>query len=253
MEIRNENNTTLEINALTCIDPVTNIVELVRINNKTSEHVAQKFEDTWLSRYPWPVRCIHDNGGEFIGAPFQLLLQKSNIQDKPTTSKNPQANAVCERMHQTVGNMLRTHLHGNEYVNEETANNIVDHALATTMHATRIAVSRHLGNNSPGAIAFHRDMFLNIPFEADLLAVQERRQLLIDRNLERQNAQRRHFDYQPGQQVLVKVNDPTKLGVRTVGPFHIEQVHTNGTITIRRSENLIERINIRRIIPFRQN
>ena len=65
-----------------------------------------------------------------------------------------------------------------KYVNEETANNIVDHALATAMHATRIAVSRHLGNNSPGAIAFHRDMFLNIPFQADLLAIQERRQLL---------------------------------------------------------------------------
>ncbi len=28
-------------------------------------------------------------------------------------AKNPQSNAVCERMHQTVGNVLRTLLHGN--------------------------------------------------------------------------------------------------------------------------------------------
>ena len=38
--------------ALTMIDPVTNLVELVRIENKRSEHVALLFENTWLSRHP---------------------------------------------------------------------------------------------------------------------------------------------------------------------------------------------------------
>jgi hypothetical protein len=32
--------------------------------------------------------------------------------DVPTTSKNPQAKAKCERIHQQVGNVLRTLLHG---------------------------------------------------------------------------------------------------------------------------------------------
>lgn len=41
-----------EFKALTCIDPVTNLVEIVRIQNKTSRHVSQMFENTWLSRYP---------------------------------------------------------------------------------------------------------------------------------------------------------------------------------------------------------
>ena len=36
------------------IDLVTNLTELVRIDNKESEHVARKFAQTWLSRYPWP-------------------------------------------------------------------------------------------------------------------------------------------------------------------------------------------------------
>ena len=30
----------IEVLALTCIEPVTNLVELIRINNKTAEHVA---------------------------------------------------------------------------------------------------------------------------------------------------------------------------------------------------------------------
>ena len=66
----------LEFLALTCIDPVTNITELIRIESKTAAHVAQKFTNVWLSRYPKPNACIHDKGGEFTGAMFlQLLAQ----------------------------------------------------------------------------------------------------------------------------------------------------------------------------------
>ena len=94
------------------IDTVSNLVELVRINDKTSAHIAKIYAQVWLTGYPWPARCIHDNGGEFIGPEFQLLLEGCRIKDVPTTSKNPQANAICKCMHQTVGNVLRTLLHG---------------------------------------------------------------------------------------------------------------------------------------------
>ncbi len=69
-------------------------------------------EEVLLSRYPWAARCVHDNVGEFVGPEFQFLLQSCRIKDAPTSSKNPQANAICERMHQTVGNILCTLLHG---------------------------------------------------------------------------------------------------------------------------------------------
>ena len=38
-----------EFNALTAIDTVTNLVELVRIDNKSSEHMTQKFAQLWLA------------------------------------------------------------------------------------------------------------------------------------------------------------------------------------------------------------
>ena len=47
----------LEFLALTCIDPVTNITELIRIESKTAAHVAQNFTNVWLSRYP--ISQIH--------------------------------------------------------------------------------------------------------------------------------------------------------------------------------------------------
>ena len=82
-------------NALTCIDPVTNLTELIRIDNKTSEHITQQFENVWLSRYPKPNSCIHDKGGEFIGWEFKQKLEQWGIRDKEITSKNPTANSIC--------------------------------------------------------------------------------------------------------------------------------------------------------------
>jgi hypothetical protein len=54
------------------IDTVSNLVELVRIDDKTSAHIAIKYAQVWLTRYPWPARCIHDNEGEFIGPELSM-------------------------------------------------------------------------------------------------------------------------------------------------------------------------------------
>ena len=240
-----------EFNALTCIDTVTTLTELVRIDCKKSQHVSMKFRQCWLARYPWPQRCVHDNGGEFTGWEFQRTLEKTHIKSAPTTSHNPQANAICERMHQTVGNILRTLLHENPPRDVKGAKELIDDALSMAMHALRSSVHTTLGG-SPGSLVFSRDMFLNIPLIADWHAITQRREQLVNENLIRANKKRRTFDYAPNQHVLKKLIAPTKLGERTCGPFRITQVHTNGTITIERRPGVTERINIRRVIPFRE-
>ena len=151
------------------IDTVSYLVELVRIDDKPLAHIAKKYAQVWLTRYPWPARCIHDNGGEFIGPEFQLLLDCCRIKGVPTNSKNPQANAICKRMHQTVGNVLRTLLHGQppQQITGTCAKDFIDKALAITMHAMRAGTHSMLGS-SPGSLVFNRDMFLNIPFDCRL-------------------------------------------------------------------------------------
>ena len=47
---------------------------------------------------------------------------------------------------------------------------VMDTVLATMMQATRCAVS-HTMQNSPGEIAFGRDMFLNVPVITNLEAI----------------------------------------------------------------------------------
>ena len=54
----------MTIRQLTAIDTVTYLVELVRIDDKTSDNVSRKYAQCWLARYLWPQQCIHDPGGE---------------------------------------------------------------------------------------------------------------------------------------------------------------------------------------------
>ena len=93
-------------------------------------------------------------------------------------------------MHQTMGNILRTLLHGHSIDTTQAAKDIIDNTIATTMHALQAGVTQTLNHNSPGALAFHQDMFLNVPLEADLHALHQKRQLLIDENLRKTNAKR---------------------------------------------------------------
>ena len=94
-------------------------------------------------------------------------------------------------------------------------------------------------------------MFLNIPLVVDWQAIATRREHHVNENLCQANRKRRQYDYAPGQQVLKKVHDPTKLGVRTTGPYTIDSVHVNGNVSIILCPGVTARINIRRILPYR--
>ena len=189
--------------ALTCIDRITNLSELIRIDDKSSEHVAAKFKECWLSRYPRPEMCAHDGGREFIGPKFQALLYSFGVHDIRSNAYNPQGNSICERMHKDVENTLTCLVQTHKPCTLADAKNLVDSALATCMYTLRANMSRATGN-LPGALAFCCDMIMNIPLQADFRAICACRQLQVNDDLMRANARRYDFDYQPGQQVLKK-------------------------------------------------
>ena len=238
-----------EFMALTCIDRVTGLAELIRIDDKTAMHVAAKFDECWLSRYPRPMICCHDNGGEFTGWEFQQLLTDFGIKDVPTTSRNPSSNGICERMHRTVGTVIRTLVNENKPRTLKHAQVIIDQALSSASHAIRTNIHQGTGY-APGALAFHRDMLLNIPLLVNMLEIRARRQVKVDRDLMRANSRRTAFDYKQGEKVLKKVHDPRKLEQRWDGPYPIERVHVNGNVTIALKPGVLERINIRRVKPY---
>ena len=64
-------------------------------------------------------------------------------------------------------------------------------------------------------LLFARDMFFNMPLIADWQAIARNCEHHVNENLQRANKKRCQYDYAPGQHVLKKVHNPTKLGVRT--------------------------------------
>ena len=245
------NKTSLEIKALTCIEPVLNLLEIFRCNDKKGLTVAKAFENGYLSRYPRPLECVHDNGPEFISEDFQNLLKKAGIKRKPTTSNNPQANGVIESVHKTVGQVLRTYVELKPPQKQDEVDTMIESALATAMHATRCSAHLSLGGFSPGALTFGRDMLLDIPLIADIQTLTQARQAQIDVRLLRANRKRKPVDFRIGHQVyLERPRKPgDKLRPLFTGPHEITRVHANGTVTLRRAPNLMERVNIRRIKP----
>ena len=137
-------------------------------------------------RFSWPSRCIHDNGGEFIGHEFQNLLVQTGIESKPTTVKNQMSNGIVERSHKTISDTLRVLLHVNPPTNENDVNNVIDNALTLCMHAMRCSIN-HTMETLPGAMVFNRDMLINVPLLSNLIAIKDQRQQVIDNNLMRTN------------------------------------------------------------------
>ncbi len=117
------------------------------------------------------------------------------------------------------------------------------------MHAMQTTVATTLGS-TPGALAFAWDMSLNMPLIADWQLIAHTCEHHVNENLRCTNRKWYQFDYAPGQQVLKKVHNLTKLGVRTEGPYTIECIHVNGILTILLHEGITEHINIRRVLLY---
>ena len=128
---------------------------------------------------------------------------------------------------------------------------LVDTALASSLHAVRASVHSTLGV-SPGAIVFRRDMFHDLPIQLDFATLQTRRQAVIDTNLVRSNAKRIDHKYQINDLVLQTQHYPDKLDERATGPFRITRVFQNGMITIDKGNGIHMDLNSRWLRPYKQ-
>ena len=105
---------------VTMIDPATGWFEIHQYEDKRSITVANIVEQEWFCRYPWPTQITYDRGNEFIGQDFKDMVKiEYNVTGKPITVRNPQANAIVERIHQVIANIIRTFELQTNYLDEE--------------------------------------------------------------------------------------------------------------------------------------
>ena len=106
---------------------------------------------------------------------------------------------------------------------------------------------------SPGQLVFGRDMLLDIKHNTDWDKLYKRQQNKIDKSNIRENLKRFKYDYVIGNKVLIKRDVNSDIIRKTEyvneGPYRINQVYSDGTISIQ-SDNNNERLNIRRVVPY---
>ena len=174
------------LHAVTMIDPATGWFEIAEIPNKESHTVAETVEQVWLSRYPWPTQIVLDRGSEFMKDFTRMVKEDYGIKKKTITARNPQANSIIERVHQTIGQMIRSM----EVQDTENIDDPFKGILSAVCFAVRATVHTTL-QATPSQLVFGRDHVLNIKFQANWKNILNQKQKMINKNNQEENKKRK--------------------------------------------------------------
>ena len=182
---------------------------------------------------------LYDNGSEFK-KDFQPLVKDFSVKETCTSIKNPQSNAILERIHQVVGSMLKTKDLVNIKFDELDMWNPI---LASVAYAIRCRNHSTL-NATPGQLIFGRDMLLDLKFDPNYKQMWSQKQKRILYNNARENSKRISHDYKVGKYAyILKDGQYRKLEGDKKGPFRITEVFSNGTVRLQKGF-VNERLNI---------
>ena len=113
-----------------------------------------------------------------------MLQINYGVKRRPITTRNPQANSMVERAHQTLGNIIYMFPLQDMEVDEDDPwkENLsaVMFAMCSTVHTTN--------RTTPIQLVFGRDTILNVKHEADWKFILQRKQELFDHNNFKENS-----------------------------------------------------------------
>ena len=227
------------------IDPVTGWFEMAPISTKSADNISNVAERTWFSRYPFPQKIIFDRGTELMAEFAQMCRNDYGLKQKPITTRNPQANPIIERIHQTLGNIIRSFDLTNLDETDPWSG-----ILAATMFAVRATYHTTL-KASPMQLVFGRDAILNIKHITNWEHIRQQKQKRINENNKRENTHRRVHNYVIDNTILIRRKKKSKHEKEYEGPYTITQVNDNGTV--RFQKEIVNNVtNICRIKPFHE-
>ena len=90
------------------IDPARGWFEMAQITNKMAAEIPDTTDKTWFTRYPLPQKIVFDRGTKFMAEFSKMRRNDYDLKRKPTTTRKPQSNIIIERIHQNIGNIIRT-------------------------------------------------------------------------------------------------------------------------------------------------
>jgi transposase InsO family protein len=141
---------------LTFIDHFTRFCDAIPIVRQDTETVAREFVTKIVVQFGVPKKLLTERGANFTSSLLQETCRLLRIKKLQTSSYNPQANGICERMHKLLIDML------SHFVRKDAKN--WDEYVAYAVMAYR-AMPHCSTNYSPYYLVFGRDM--RLPIEDD--------------------------------------------------------------------------------------
>ncbi len=139
---------------------------------------------------------IHNNGIKLMGCEFQEMLERYGIQIKPTTIKNPSANAIVKCIQGTLGEQLQATIFPTDWSDDI---NMLIQACAFALRVTSLAHNTY----SPVQLAFGYDLI----FQQKVIIDWERVKAICTRqaieNNAKENKKRLEHKYKVGDKVLI--------------------------------------------------
>ena len=220
----------VSLHCMTMIDPATGWFEIAEVPSRQADDISNILELTWLTRYPWPTEVIMDRGREFAKEVREMIMGECGCVRKLITTRNPQANAMVERIHQVIGSMINS-------MQIRDADSLGPYGWQGILAALRQAVRSTVHTTTratPTQLVFGRDAILNVGFEADWQYIKERKQHRILQNNARENESRIVHQYSVGDRVMVRQKPNRKYGTdKQRGPYTVTRVNEdNGTLRL---------------------
>ena len=242
--------TPYKIHLMSMIDLCTGFPEFHPLLNSSAKHAAEIFDRTWLCRYPRPRQVGHDNGTEFMGQEFQEMLSSYDIESKPTTVKNPQAQGVIERIHLTLGDALQSTIFEEDFEGD----------LDTLVQACAWALRSTVPSNnpySPGHLAYGCDMIFRQRVKIDWEMLKQKRSQQAVANNTKENKKRVEHEYKVGDMAILLIppyerSKQAKISTPTNGVYKIVELNKHyGTVCLDFG-SFKDWVSIRRIRPYYQ-
>ena len=148
------------------------------------------------------MRCIHDNGNEFLSPEFEQMLTRNNIESVSTTVKNHKSNATVERLHQTLNTIISISLQENPPTSFEEVSTLIQRKCIAAQFSIRAIVNSQF-KISPGKLAFGRHMTYPFSRKVDWNQLLTQKQKLVDQDNIMENSKRKIFDYKENDLVLI--------------------------------------------------
>eukprot|EP00957_Ditylum_brightwellii_P030792 2333278-Ditylum_brightwellii.AAC.1 len=144
------------------------------------------------TRYSYSTQVVLNRGTEFIAEFTEMIASDYGVKKKPNTARNPQANSIIERTHQTIGNTIGLfEVHDTSIDEKDPWTEII----SAVRFAPRDMVHTIM-QATPMQLVFGKDAILNVKHQANWKYINERKEKLIKKKNEQENKKRNLCHYQ---------------------------------------------------------